>query len=172
MPWLGAWHPGQGPRLLVTRTRQGKTIMLGPTICYESLSPRHAASLSRLGADLLVTLSNDAWLGEHGAKLHLVVAAFRSVETRLPQVRASNSGISALVLANGDLVAPTEFGVAATRVFDVPNPPRFRTLATRWGDWLGALAGYSLLGLIPWALARRGSWFRASRSSPHSPGSR
>ena len=44
-------------------------------------------------------MSNDSWFTDYpvGARLHLAVAAFRSIETRLPQVRVTTNGLSAVI---------------------------------------------------------------------------
>ena len=48
-------------------------------------------------------MSNDSWFTDHpqGAELHLAVAAFRSIETRLPQFRVTSNGYSAVIDATG-----------------------------------------------------------------------
>ena len=51
--------------------------------------------LSVDGATLLVNLSNDGWYrGRGGARQHLAQAVFRAVETGLPLIRATTTGIS------------------------------------------------------------------------------
>jgi len=87
-----------------------------------------------------VTLSNDSWLdGGAGARLHLLVSIFRSIETRRPQVRATTTGISAIVRPSGDVTQSTGIRQRAglvgtiTPVRDTPPP------ATRWRGWLGPL---------------------------------
>src|SRR5262249_5356932 len=83
LPWLGTWKPGGGSRAVSVRLRDGRTVRVAPLICYDALDARHALAAVRDGAELIVTLSNDSWftVGD-AAWLHLVGAAFRSVETR------------------------------------------------------------------------------------------
>ena len=50
----------------------------------------------------MVNLTNDAWFdGSSEAEQHLAQAVFRCVETGLPMVRSSNSGVTAVILPNG-----------------------------------------------------------------------
>ena len=67
-------------------------------------------------------------------------AEIRSIELRVPQIRVTNSGISALILPSGALVAATRFGERAAVRFDVPRMGRTWTLVLVWGDWLGPTA--------------------------------
>lgn len=75
---------------------------LGMLICYEVIFPELARERVRLGANLLVSVSNDAWFGRSSApRQHLQLAAMRSIEQARYMVRATNSGISALIDPNG-----------------------------------------------------------------------
>jgi apolipoprotein N-acyltransferase len=69
--------------------------------------------------------------------MHLVGAAFLSVETRRPQVRATNTGISAVIDATGEIVATAgvdERAVLAEAVRPLAAPP---TVVVRLGEWVG-----------------------------------
>ena len=141
LPWMGHWQPGDGPRILEARAGSA-LVHLAPLICYEAVRPGAVAA----GADLIVTLSNDGWFpAGAGPRLHLVAAAFRSVETRLPQVRATNSGISALILPSGEIVGALPFGAAAAARYEVP---RLAPFVSPWRmRWVGP-AALALCGLL------------------------
>jgi apolipoprotein N-acyltransferase len=50
------------------------------------------------GANLLANVTNDGWfLRSAGSQQHLANAVFRCVETRLPMVRAANTGVTCFV---------------------------------------------------------------------------
>lgn len=67
--------------------------------------------LARQGAEIQLSVSNDSWFGDAGAaQWHLMMAILRSVDTALPQIRATNSGYSAFILPTGDVYELTEFG--------------------------------------------------------------
>lgn len=141
LPWLGTWTPGAGPRLVTLPRRDGRPIRWAPMICYDAVEPTHALDAARAGADAFVTLSNDGWFeASEGAHLHFVVAAFRSIETARAQVRATNSGISAIIGPTGDLLADAGVGERTTLEAAIPAPLPGMTLAVRLGDWVGPVA--------------------------------
>jgi apolipoprotein N-acyltransferase len=159
LPWTGRWRPGPGAQALPLRLG-GRLRRVGPLICYEVTDVAYVARAVRAGADLLVTLSNDAWFTDARApRLHLVMAALRSVETRRAQLRATNSGISALILPDGNLVEATPFAARAAFAARVPLVSLPPTPVVRWGDVTGpgAAAGAGLLGLLAWR-TRRWRW--------------
>jgi apolipoprotein N-acyltransferase len=146
LPWLGGWMPGDGADVLVLTLRDGRRVRIAPMICYDAVDPQLAREAVRRGAELLVTISNDSWFGDgRGPYLHLVVSAFRSVETRRPQLRTTTTGISASITPAGDVVQSA--GVherAALRVTveprSAPAPP-----VVVLGEWLGPLAAVVVL---------------------------
>lgn len=154
LPWAGTWRPGDGARVFPLRTADGREIPAVPLICRDDVDPRLALDGARLGAQLIVGLSNDAWFTRHpqGAELHLVVAAFRSIETRLPQVRATTNGMSAVIDPTGAIVARTGMGERTVLVGTVRPREPARTLVMDWGLWLGPFAGGVLAGFAVFAM--------------------
>ncbi len=76
----------------------------GVLICYEVIFPHYACAYAKRGANLLVNITNDAWFGRTGATYqHLSMAVFRAVETRLPLIRAANTGVSAIIGPTGKI---------------------------------------------------------------------
>jgi apolipoprotein N-acyltransferase len=158
MPWTGYWKRGPGPQTLTARLRDGRQLVLAPLICYEAIFPGYVLDEARQGAELLLMLSNDSWFsGTSGPKQHLIQAAFRSIETRLPQVRVTNSGISAIIRPTGEVLSAIPDGQRASIAATVPANPRLPTLMMAWGDWLRptALVLSGVLLLVPSLLARR-----------------
>jgi apolipoprotein N-acyltransferase len=153
LPWLGTWKPGTGPPVVSLRLRDGRTLRVAPLICYDAVDPRRAIAAVRDGAELIVTLSNDAWFAAGGGpRLHLVVSVFRSLETRRAQVRATNTGISAVITPTGELLATIDVGARGTLAASVvPNPSTW-TLMLAWGDWFGpaALVAGAVLLAVAW----------------------
>ena len=152
MPWAGTWQPGDGARVFPLRMRDGREVPVLPLICLDDVDLGLARDGARLGARLILTMSNDSWFTDHpaGANLHLAVAAFRSIETRLPQMRVTANGISAVIDASGAVTQETAMGERALLVGEVVvrEPPW--TLLVAWGDWLGrACLGFlALLALL------------------------
>ncbi|PRH82464.1 apolipoprotein N-acyltransferase [Arenimonas caeni] len=153
LPWAGSWQRGDGARVLPLRTGDGRQVEVAPLICLDDVRPALAIDGARLGAQALVGLSNDAWFsrGGRGARLHLAVAAFRSIETRLPQLRVTTTGLSAFVDTSGEVLAVTPANDQAVLTVPLPVLAPPPTLAVLWGDWVGRVAA---LALALWALAR------------------
>lgn len=149
LPWAGTWQPGDGARVFPLRTADGRALQVLPLVCLDDVRPALAIEGARLGAQAIVGLSNDAWFSRFpiGAELHLALATFRSIETRLPQLRVTSNGLSAFIDPSGEVLARTAMGDRAVLAGEVPirDPPP--TLAVRWGDWIGPTA-LALLGLL------------------------
>jgi apolipoprotein N-acyltransferase len=158
LPWLGTWAPGTGGDVVTLTLRDGRRLRIAPLICYDALAPELARAAVRAGAEAIVTLSNDSWFADGPAPwLHLVGAAFRSVETRRPQVRATNTGISAVIDATGGIVVMAGVDRRAVLAARVMPEPGASTPFLRWGQWIGPLAlavGLALLMPAPWPVAR------------------
>ncbi len=152
LPWLGTWTPGKGPTVVPFRRRDGSTVRVAPLICYDVLDSGLAQEAARQGADLIVTLSNDSWFAfGPGPHLHLLGAAFRSIETRRPQVRATNTGISAVIDASGAVIARAGVDQQATLVATVVPERSATTGVMRFGEWLGPtslIGAMALFGLV------------------------
>jgi apolipoprotein N-acyltransferase len=156
-PWLGAWQPGPGAQVVDLALRDGRTLRVAPLICYDAVSPDLAREEVRRGAELFVTLSNDSWFATGGGpRLHLVVSAFRSIETRRPQLRVTNTGISAVIDATGELVARAGVQERAALRGGVYPVRAATTIVLAFGEWLGPVSlAASVAMLLPLALTRR-----------------
>jgi apolipoprotein N-acyltransferase len=130
-------------------------------ICYEAIRPEFVRAMVRAARPhLLVTLANDAWFGDSQEPwLHLALARLRAVEHRRFLVRATNSGVSAVVDPAGRVVARSGLFTRETLRADV-RPLDGETLYARLGDWPGWLAAaLVVIGLTVGAPSRgrRGS---------------
>ena len=168
LPWTGNWKPGNGARVFPLRLADGREIPVLPLICLDDVDTGLAIDGARLGAQAILTMSNDSWFSTvpQGARLHQTVAAFRSIETRLPQFRVTTNGYSAAIDANGKLLAGTAIGQAALAVADLTVRPPAPTLMVRWGDWVGLAAAGFLLLLIVRATMR--AWLPDAAHAPAS----
>jgi len=76
-----------------------------PFICYEVMYPELVQRNGK-SADFLLTVSNDAWFGDSiGPKQHFEMARFRALELGKYLVRGTNTGITAIVDHNGQVVS-------------------------------------------------------------------
>ncbi|QWP74763.1 apolipoprotein N-acyltransferase [Lysobacter sp. K5869] len=159
LPWTGGWRPGDGARVLPLRSADGREVNVVPLICLDDVHPDLALDGARLGAQAILGISNDSWFTDYpaGARLHLAVAAFRSIETRLPQARLTSNGLSAIIDDTGEVLANTSMGDQAVLTAFVSARDPAPTLMVRWGDWVGRAGAAFLL-----ALAALAAW-RASR---------
>jgi apolipoprotein N-acyltransferase len=111
-----------------------------PLICYEAIFPGSPLSDgSRPG--LLLNVTNDGWFGyTAGPYQHLAQARLRSIEQGLPQVRAANTGISAIIDPLGRVTRSLPLGM--TGVVDGAIAKALEpTLFARFGNLTALLLG-------------------------------
>ncbi len=130
----GSYTPGRRPGFFALGDEQ-----LGVLICFEAIYPELGREAAQGGASVLVNLSNDGWYrGRGGARQHLALAVFRAIETGLPLVRSTTTGISAVVAPDGAVVASLGEGETGTLRRQVPPPRPRGTAYVRHGDWFAA----------------------------------
>lgn len=89
-----------------------KPMAMGVLICYEAIFPELAQARVAQGANVLINISNDAWFGRSSAPLqHLYLAVLRAVEQNRSLVRGTNTGISAFIAPNGEILSRTNMFV-------------------------------------------------------------
>jgi apolipoprotein N-acyltransferase len=125
-----------GPRYQQLTTPDGTKLL--PLICYEVIFPRESAEAAAT-ADAIVNLTNDGWFGyTPGPWQHFHQARIHAVETGLPVIRNSNSGVSAIIDAYGRVTTGLDFGVVGK--IDGPIPARInlpnRMFSTHAYFWL------------------------------------
>ncbi|HJV51295.1 MAG TPA: apolipoprotein N-acyltransferase [Noviherbaspirillum sp.] len=166
LPWTGAWQPGTGARVFPLRLADGREIPVLPLICLDGMDAGLAIDGARLGAQVILTMSNDSWFADGpGMELLHAAAAFRSIETRLPQFRVTQNGYSAVIDATGTVLAGARRGERMLVVGSVPVGAPARTLMVAWGNWVG-LAGILFLVLLAAAAALRRSHARRAQEVP------
>jgi apolipoprotein N-acyltransferase len=110
-----------------------------PLICYEILFPGLATERGGRAA-WIVNVSDDAWFGRTTGPLqHLNMAGYRAIEQGLPIVRATPTGVSAIIDGYGRTLARLGLGQAGVLDATLPAalPP---TPYSRWGDSLFLVA--------------------------------
>ena len=128
---------GQAP-LKVPLIRDGKESALAlaaPFICYEIAYPALVRNSAKQ-ADILLTISNDAWFGNSlGPKQHLALAQMRALETGRWVLRSTNTGISVLINHRGEITEHI--------------PARERTVLLADAERRSGSTPYMLLGIRP-----------------------
>lgn len=121
---------------------------VGAFICYEAAYPDLVRGFVKNGATLLVNVSNDAWFGKtSGPRQHLAHARLRAIENDRDLVRVTNSGISALIKANGQVVDPLPSFQTGTQIWRV-QLRRSQTAYSQRGDWFAIACAIGTVLLI------------------------
>ncbi|MGB7210708.1 MAG: apolipoprotein N-acyltransferase [Pyrinomonadaceae bacterium] len=121
----------------------------GVMICFES----HFGQLSREyvlnGADVIIEMTNDGYLGPTPVlRQHLANAVFRAVETNRPLLRVTNVGITAYINERGEVLDPAVPYTEDTRVWSVSKSDGSQTFYVKYGDWFAWLCSVVTIGLL------------------------
>jgi apolipoprotein N-acyltransferase len=147
---VGDFRSGEGYNPLTMNDHK-----LGVLICYEGIFPEASRAYKKMGADLLVNITNDAWFGSTSAPYqHLSMTVFRAVENRLYIVRSANTGISAIIDPTGRIVAQTEL-FERTALRDAIKFINNKTFYTVYGDVFVLICMTTLVCCIIISLRRK-----------------
>lgn len=145
---LDFW-PGPGPHTLDL----GAFGKAGLQICYEIIFSGEVVDRAHR-PDFIFNPSNDAWFGAWGPPQHLAQARLRAIEEGLPVIRATPTGISAVIDADGRIVEALPMHAAGRIDAFIPKA-HAPTLFARYGNMLPVGFGLLLLALAI-AFRRRG----------------
>lgn len=124
--------------------------VIAPAICYEVVYPEQLRQFLP-GAELLLTISNDAWFGRSiGPHQHMQMAQMRALEHGREMIRSTGNGITALVDHRGRIrqqLPQFERAVLSGEV----QPYQGRTPFT----WMGTTPWIAGLTLLVVGMARR-----------------
>ena len=148
---LDFW-PGPGARTM-TVTVDGRPVKIGMQVCYEIIFSGETVDRNNR-PDFIFNPSNDAWFGNIGPPQFLAQSQLRAIEEGLPVIRATPTGISAIIDAHGQIVQSLPLGTDG-RIDAVIPRAKAPTLFARFGNVIPlAFAGLLILAaLLP--LARR-----------------
>lgn len=148
---VGSFQPGENYNLFPVGDAKA-----GIMICYESHFPSLSREFAKRGADVLIEMTNDGYLGNTGVlRQHLAGAIFRAVETNRPVLRATNVGITAYINERGEVSDAADVYTEATRVWTVSKSDGKETFYVRYGDWLAWLCSIISLGLLVFSFSYR-----------------
>lgn len=158
---LPTWFPGAGLiRGMVGEFTPGTKydlmqvgqVRAGVFICIESAYPSIARRFTTEGADVLINISNDGYLGLTAVmRQHLSNAVFRAVENGRPVLRVTNTGITAFITATGHVEGATagfQPEVSTWTILVFQRPPTFYA---KHGDLF--VYGCALVSLMMFALS-------------------
>jgi apolipoprotein N-acyltransferase len=148
---------GDGPKVFLLSTANGEHHRYGVFICYESVFADEVRQFARLGAEVLVNISDDGWYGDTSAPWqHLNMVRMRAIENRRWILRDTNNGVTAVI----DPYGRVRQSIPRHQVDALPAQFGFRdaiTFYTAHGDvfgWLCALLGLGIVGLSARKLVR------------------
>jgi apolipoprotein N-acyltransferase len=137
---------------------------IAPNICYEDL---FGEELARSFVDpdqaptLMVNLSNIAWFGDTVAiDQHLNISRMRALELGRPMLRATNTGATAIINAQGQVThrLPSAVqGALTAEVYGVHGP------VTPYAQWVSVFGLWPLVGLAVLTLLIVAAMAHASR---------
>jgi len=155
MPFSEGFTPGAGPQTLDLPGG----VRIAPLICYEDLLPQLSRQfVKETKANLLVNLTNDAWYGRSVAPWqHARLAQWRAIETRRTLVRVTNTGVTALINAKGEIQTTLPIFSKAVLKTEV-EILEGETFYVRYGDWFAWSVTVVSLAIIAvyWKRRRRG----------------
>ncbi len=140
----------------------GESYRIWTPICYETSYSYLGRSARRQGANLIINLTSEGWLGYPATHHMLGASVMRAVENRVGLIRAANTGVSCLIGPDGR-VLHTLRGVRTGRAlleegFLIEHAmvaDRGPTVYSRVGTWLDALPFVAWLVLIVMGVLRR-----------------
>jgi len=153
---LPEWLPGAGLiRAMVGDFTPGAnyvlmpigTVRAGVFICIESAYPSIARRFTGEGADMLINISNDGYLGPTAVmRQHLANAVFRAVENGRPLLRVTNTGITAFITSAGEVQDETQGFRPEVRTWTIMRASTAPTFYVAHGDLFAA--GCALVSLL------------------------
>lgn len=142
--FVGSFSQGQDFELLPIG--KGKA---GVMICFESHFGQLGREYVRGGADVLIEMTNDGYLGPTPVlRQHLANAVFRAVETNRPLLRVTNVGITAYIDERGEVRDPAPVYQEDTRVWTFATSDGSQTFYVKYGDWFAWLCTIVTIGLM------------------------
>jgi apolipoprotein N-acyltransferase len=143
---------GPGPRTIDLGALWGK---VGFQLCYEIIFSGHVVD-KRDRPDFIFNPSNDAWFGRWGPPQHLAQARLRAAEEGLPVIRATPTGISAVIDARGNVVKELPWRRSGVIDAVLPPPANSPPPFARFGNVIPLLLSFILLaGGIVLGMRRR-----------------
>jgi apolipoprotein N-acyltransferase len=122
----------------------------GTFICYESIFADEMREYAKLGAGVLVNISNDGWYGDTSAAWeHLNMVRMRAIENHRWVLRATNTGVTASIDPYGRVIiaAPRHIRTAIRVGFDYEHDLTFYAAHGDLFAYLCALLTAAGLGL-------------------------
>ena len=151
---IGNFAAGKKFRLLESRIKK-QDLKIGSMICYEAYFDSLVRNFPREGANLLVSITDDAWYGRSSAPYQdMSMTVFAAVENDRFVARAGNSGISGIISPVGRILSATPIFTRtfATGYVKLINK---RTFFSLYGNIFTYAVGVIFLLSLAWLPSRR-----------------
>ncbi|MGH7260348.1 MAG: apolipoprotein N-acyltransferase [Nitrospiraceae bacterium] len=132
---IGDFEAGTEATVFTPAVRPGRPQPnIGVVICYEVIFPDLVREFVAHGANVMTTITNDAWFGNSSAPYqHFAMVVFRAIENRVAFARSANTGISGLIDPSGRILLSTPIFTEQAVSGRIPLR-RTLTFYTRYGD--------------------------------------
>ena len=132
---IGEFVPGKQATVMAIPSAK-----IGAAICFEVIFPEMVRQFVQNGADVMVTITNDAWFGRSSAPYqHFSMVVFRAIENRVPFARAANTGISGFINSHGEILQSGALFTEEARLENI-SPGFQKTVYTMYGDFFAIFA--------------------------------
>ena len=154
---VGDFTPGENYTLMPVAGHR-----VGVFICIESAYPWIARRMTNEGADVLINISNDGYLGPTAVmRQHLANTVFRAVENGRTLMRVTNTGLSALIRPDGYVEDQTRPFEVEVRNWQLNQSLATQTFYTRHGDlFVHICAVITALLLVIMLFQRKSHWLK------------
>jgi len=112
LPWLKKFFANapnyrtQKSNATISLALTNKIINLIPLICYEAVFTDTVKNGVTSGGEVMINTSNDGWFSALAAKnTHFALALFRTIEFRMPLIRATNTGLTRIINPTGTIIS-------------------------------------------------------------------
>jgi apolipoprotein N-acyltransferase len=154
---VSAFTPGTERKTFLLAGQNQETHRYGVFICYEAVFADEVRQFAKLGAEVLVNISDDGWYGDTSAPWqHLNMTRMRAIENRRWLLRDTNNGVTAAI----DPWGRVRQSIPRHAIDALPAQYGFRsdiTFYTAHGDLFAWLCVILSLGVVGWCIARRKS---------------
>ena len=123
-----------------TNFQSKEKFIAAPIICYESIYGSFITDYVRFGAQFLIIISNDAWWGDtEGHRQLLSYSRLRAIENRRAIARSANTGISAFIDKNGEIIKTIDYDKKDILIGNLQLENKL-TFYTKYGDYIARIA--------------------------------
>ncbi len=153
LPWLHTYLKSIGGKDLtpgnLIKNFDIKGFQATPLICYEDTFSTNVREAIKIGGDLILNMTNDAWSSEDAcSKQHLAAALFRSIENRRSFVRVGTGGYSCVIDPNGKILVSLPILKQGQTTYDIPIYNDEISFFTQYGNIIERILILILISLL------------------------